>query len=178
MTTSIISDSSTILREAGFSTKLVQINERSALAIESEVILGFVFHYETISIVKECWEKDINRAIADFQFSLRRSGQKAWNAYAIFLVSETPTYEELAALIAIEENLVGTRKIARADIKDETDLRSALLSLLPIQNAPQLESIDIENEIRQRASEIEQQGIDAFFSQADSSVILQILEDT
>ena len=43
----------------------------------------------------------------------------------------------------IEEDLTGTRKIARSGIRDSSDLRAALLPLLPLQSAPKLEAVDI-----------------------------------
>ena len=123
------------------------------------------------------WEGDMNRAISSYQFSLRRSGQKAWNLYAVFLARNLSQTNDLPPITQIEENLSSYRKIARANINDSIDVRNALLSLLPIQAAPQLEAVDLPLEIRHRATELSQRSIDAFLSTSDEAVILQVFEE-
>jgi len=109
---------------------------------------------------------------------LRRAGQKAWNAYCVFLAAGDNVYANLAALAAIEEDLAGTRKIARSNVRSVADLRAALLPLLPLQTAPKLEAVDMEVEIRQRTTELQPRAIAAFLSKADESVVIQVLEET
>jgi len=174
----ILTSSVNILTGAGFDTMPISINGREALAFEDAMVLGFLFTYQEPNDLIEAWNRDSSRAITDNQFGLRRAGQKAWNAYCVFLATGNSTYVNLAALAAIEENLEGTRKIARSDIGSLADLRAALLPLLPLQSAPKLDAVNIEEEIRQRATELQPRAIDAFLSNAEESVVIQVLEET
>jgi hypothetical protein len=139
--------------------------------------LGFLFAYDDSEKLIDGWGKDSDQAVTAHQLGLRRAGQKAWNVYLVLLTSGEAEYAQSVALGAIEEDLVGTRKICRAGIGDLADLRSALLPLLPFQNAPKLEAVDIVTEIRQRATELPSRAINAFLSGADESVVLQVLEE-
>jgi hypothetical protein len=173
----ILASSANILTEAGFTTGRVSINGREALVFEDAIVLGFLFTYEDPCELIDSWDKDASRAIADHQFGLRRAAQKAWNAYVVLLAAGDTTYANSVALAAIEEDLAGTRKIARAGIGDHADLGAALLPLLPLQTAPKLEAVDIVAEIRQRATELQPRAIDAFLSTAEETVVIQVLEE-
>jgi hypothetical protein len=120
---------------------------------------------------------DADRVIGDNQFGLRRAGEKAWNAYIVLVAAGEETIAQSVALGAIEEDLAGTRKIARADIAATSDVRAALLPLLPLQSAPKLEAVDIVAEIRQRTTQLSPRALEAFFSKADESVVVQALEE-
>jgi len=174
--TDLLTMSVEILGQAGFAATQVRINERDALAFEDSTVLGFLFAYPTPTELVSAWSKDSNRAIADYQLGLRRAGQKAWNTYLILLAEQPAGYKELVALASIEEDLSGTRKIARSGVKDPSELRNAMLPLLSLQSAPKLEAVDLIAEIRQRTTELPSRAIDAFASSVDPSVVLQVLE--
>jgi len=173
----ILSASADILAAAGYLTNRTPIETREALVFEDATTLGFLFAYgDTIELI-QTWQRDAAAAIAHHNLALRRSGQKAWNAYVVLLADGQIDHSGTVALARIEEDLSGTRKIARAGIADVQDIRAALLTLLPLQSAPRLEAIDIAAEIRQRATELHPRGVDAFLSTADESIILQVLEE-
>lgn len=173
----IITSSTEILAEAQFTTMPISILGRAGLLFEDALVLGFLFNYSTTDDLLKHWDRDSNQAIREYQFVLRKAGQKAWNAYCVFLSPGEVDYENLAALTAVEENLEGTRKIVRSNIKTLADLLSALLPLLPLQTAPKLEAVDITEEIRIRSTELNQRILDAFFSKVDDSIVLQVLEE-
>jgi len=168
--------SSELLTEAGFTTSRISVSGREALVFEDSTSLGFLFEYADPSELMKSWASDTGRAIADQQLGLRRAGQKAWNTYTIVLAGQPANHQDLVALAAIEEDLSGTRKIARAGVQTSADLRVALLTLLPIQSAPKLEAVDLVAEIRLRTSGMPQRMVEAFLSDADDSVVLQVLE--
>lgn len=173
----LLQSSSDLLTSIGFSTARIEVDGRESLMFEDDTVLGFVFAYQKpVDLVRDC-QQAMDRAVADHQFALRRAGQKAWNTYAILLAAEPGTDIEAASLSAIEEDLVGTRKVARMDVRDPAEIRAALLPLLPLQAAPKLEAVSIPLEIRQRATELSPRIVDAFLSPADESVVLQVLED-
>lgn len=174
----VITLSAEILVAAGYAVDRISLAKRAALAFENSVCLGFVLAYDTTDQLLRESANDSKMAIDRYGLSLRRAGEKAWNVYVV-LISGGPKNEALqASLTELEEDLVGTRKIARDGISSTADLRSAFLPLLPIQSAPKLEAVDMRSEIRMRASDVNPKGIDAFLSTADESIVLQLLEET
>jgi hypothetical protein len=173
----LLTTSANLLRDAQFSVERVAIAGRTALAFEDRTVLGFLFAYEDPQEGLERWARDAEAAVRQHQFALRRAGQKAWNTYILVLCSALPDHRSSIALSAIEEDLTGTRKIARAGIADVADLRSALLPLLPLQNAPVLDPVDVSAEIRQRATDVAPAALDAFLSSAEDAVVIQVFEE-
>jgi len=173
----ILTASIAILTDVGFTSEGISVADRTALAFEDSTVLGFLFAYDDPSQLVATWARDADAATAKYQFGLRRAGQKAWNTYVVLLASGVAHYGDSVTLSAIEEDLSGTRKIARAGIGDIADLREALLPLLPLQSAPVLEPVDVVAEIRQRTTELSPRAVDAFLSTADEAVVIQILEE-
>lgn len=174
----ILHSSGQLLKEAGYATEQVTLDQRQALMFEGSTVLGFLFVYESVADLMKNWASDSDSAIAAYQFGLRKSGIKAWNTYLVLLTPEPPDYARIVSLGAIEEDLGGTRKIARAGIRDQADLGAALLPLRPLQSAPRLEAVDMKKEIRERTTELPQRVVDAFLSGAEESVVLQVLEES
>lgn len=170
--------SSELLKEAGYSAEQAHIGKREALVFEGDTVLGFLFVYDSSADLMKSWSSDSDMAISTYQFGLRKSGTKAWNTYLILLTPELPDYGRAVSLGAIEEDLSGTRKIAKAGIRDLTDLGAALLPLLPLQSAPRLEAVDMRMEIRQRATELPARVVDAFLSGAEEALVVQVLEES
>jgi hypothetical protein len=173
----ILLRSAQILRTVGFATMRTTFKERQALLFEDQTVIGFILPYASTKDLLQRWADDSRAAVAQYQFGLRRAGQKAWNAYIVLLAAGEIASPNSAALSAIEEDLVGTRKIARGGIDDESSLRNALLSLLPLQAAPMLEAVDIPAEVRQRTTELPSRAVDAFLSRVEEAVVLQVLEE-
>jgi hypothetical protein len=167
-----------LLTRMGFTALRSSAKGRDILIFENDSVIGFVFSYPNAQSLIADWVNDSEAAVSANQFALRRAGQKAWNTYVVLLASGQSSYAEIAALAAIEEDLTGTRKIARSDIRDISDVEAALLSLLPLQSAPKLDAVDMVSEIRQRATELPPRAIEAFISGAEVSVVLQVIEET
>ena len=171
----VLTASAEILKNAGFSVSRSP-SGRPMLLFEDSTTLGFVVVYANSSELISEWSHDIDGAVREHQFGLRLAGPKAWNLYAVLLAIEAEEHRT-AALSAIEEDLSGMRKIARAGIRDRLDVHEALLALLPLESAPRLEAVDIESEIRRRGMLLHQRVLDAFLSTADDAVVLQVLEE-
>lgn len=172
----ILESSNGLLKEAGFSAERVFISQRETLVFEGDTVLGFIFVYESSDALMKSWSADSGAAISTYQFGLRRSGSKAWNAYLFLLTPEPSDYASAVSLSAIEEDLSGTRKIARAGVQDVAVLGDALLPLLPLQSAPRLEAVDMRKEIRQQTLELPTRVVDAFLSDAKGAVMINVLE--
>ena len=163
----LIEESERLLRTAALSTHLIETSRGTALAFEGTTILGFVMSYRECAELIEQWSADASALVAENQLSLRRAQDKAWNTYTVLLAAAEAGYGQRVALSAIEEDLTGTRK----------RLRAALLPLLPIQNAPQLDAVDMPSEIRLRTTELPKRIVDAFLSGAQEGSVAQILEE-
>jgi hypothetical protein len=173
----LLEESERLLRTAALSTHLIETSRGTALAFEGTTILGFVMSYRDCAELIEQWGADASALVAENQLSLRRAQDKAWNTYIVLLAAAEAGYGQRVTLSAIEEDLTGTRKLARAGISDAERLRAALLPLLPIQNAPQLDAVDMPSEIRLRTTELPKRIVDAFLSGAQEGSVAQILEE-
>jgi hypothetical protein len=174
----LLGEAQRILAESKYATAFVEASQDRALAFESTTVLGFAFAYDSPVQLLEHWNAESHAAIARNQLGLRRAQEKAWNVYIVLLARAAADYAMLAALNAIEEDLTGARKIARGGIEDTKDLRDALLPLLPIQNAPRLETVDMVTEIRLRTTELPPQVVKAFLSGATEASVSQVIEET
>lgn len=166
-----------LLNQIGCATVSIEMTTRRALAFESATVLGFVVAYDNAVDLLDRWSADADWLIKSHQLGLRRAQGKAWNTYTIFLAGAEPTYGEVVALSAVEEDLTGTRKIARAGIRDVQGIRATLLPLLPIQNAPRLEAVDMTSEIRLRTTGLPRAVVEAFLSGAPEASVAQVLEE-
>lgn len=165
-----------ILTEAGYALGQMDDHGGDIILFESDTVLGFVLVFDDPNALLTNWQTASARALLANQFALRRAESKAWNAYLLFLAEAPGDYAQNIALGAIEEDLVGTRKIARAGIATKEDCRAALLPLLPVQNAPRLEAIDMAAEIRLRTSELPESLVDAYLAGAGEALMNQLLE--
>ena len=172
----LLDECARIFSDHGFDSSRIS-TPRNALVFESNTVLGFVFTYLSASALISHWQPDSTDMLIRNRPQLQLAQQKAWNVYTIFLTSESAPRAAWDHLSVIEEDLAGTRKIARAAVNDVFDIRRALLPLLPIQASPTLEAIDIPSEVRQRASGIPTRVVDAFLSSANLTTLLSILEE-
>lgn len=174
----LLSNCSAILGPAGFATRLDESSGRSVLLFENDTVLGFLLAYPTTAELIANWQQDSTAAINKNQFALRLASQKAWNTYVVLLAERLDSPTHLTALTAIEEDLSGTRKIARAGVSDNSAVSEAVLTLLPLQTAPQLGAVDIQDEIRQRTTELPERAVQMFLQRADGGFILQAFEES
>jgi len=165
-----------ILTEAKYAVGQMDDQGGGVILFESDFVLGFVLVFDDPDALLANWQAASARALLANQFALRRAESKAWNAYFLFLAEAQGDYGQNIALGSIEEDLVGTRKIARAGIVTKEDCRAALLPLLPVQNAPRLEAIDMSAEIRLRTSELPEPLVDAYLAGAGEGLMTQLLE--
>ena len=172
----IAGESERLLSRAQFSVMPVIGLDIEALCFENHSVIGFLHVYENVDLLISRWRSDSEAVFRHHAFAIRKAGPKAWNTYTVFLSSGDTDAKSLSALHLIEENLSGTRKIARGGIYAHADVDLALLSLLPIQNAPMLEAIDVENEIKSRTSDVPPRGIEAFLSHRSYDEVINILE--
>lgn len=164
-----------VLQDADYSQFVVENSEVPCIGFENDLSLGFVYCLPTTECLLQNWRRYNEEILSRYQFQLRSAGDKSWNVYSVFLSFGPSIDEENTLLARIEENLSGTRKIARAVAPDMEGIRSGLLPLLGIQNPPILRPVDMIDEIRTRASGLPAKAIGAFLSDAPNSEILRLM---
>ena len=174
--TDLITLTEHILSAADFEMQRLSHTSSPSLAFENSTILGFVYTYTTPLDLLGTWQHDHDEALQRLSFMFRRAEQKAWNAYAILLAEANADTKTAYVLHAIEEELSGTRKIARAGMRNVEDVRACLLPLIPIQSAPSLEAVDSASEIRSRAQDVPSLALDSFFAKRPPEEVLDTLE--
>lgn len=165
------------LVEAAYDVGILSTPAGEITVFENDSVLGFVLFFEEPGELLANWRSASASVLQSAQFALRRAENKAWNTYLLFLAKNAGDYGQNINLGAIEEDLVGTRKIARAGLATPDDIRLALLPLLPVQNAPQLEAVEMAAEIRLRTTELPAELMDTFLAAGPDSTLLQLLED-
>lgn len=164
------------LAGGGYAVATTEDQDGLVLMFENDSILGFVVGFPDASTLLEQWQSTSQRVLRSQQLALRRAERKAWNAYLVLLAEAPGDFGQNVMLGAIEEDLVGTRKIAWAGITDAEHVRDALLPLLAIQNAPRLDAVDIAAEIRRRTPELPSELVEVFLSGASEGTLVQLLE--
>lgn len=164
------------LANAGFEV-VPDFELSNAILFENDTVLGFALYFDSAEQLERDWRQSLNSLINNHQFALRRSGEKAWNTYAVLLCGEVVSTSRKPALQAIEEDLSGTRKIVRSGVTGTYDVVLALLPVLPLQSAPELPVIDMQQEIRSRTTELPDEVLQAFFSDASEVIAMQVIEE-
>lgn len=166
---------SSVLEEAGYTSFMVDANTDNCLAFEDHVSFGFIHIYVGIDTLISNWKIESESAFSKFQFQIKSAGEKAWNAYSVFLALERPTAKHAALLARIEEDLSGTRKIARGVGTAVHEIRQGLLPLLRIQNPPVLDPVDMVEEIRARTDGLPVKAVEAFLLKAPNTEVLRLM---
>ena len=122
-----------VLENAGYDTHLD--TKRPQLIFEDPNIFGFVSFFDDIPSILTSWRSEQDRFVRANTPALSRVPTKAWNIYAIFITKDDCTDENLTALLNIEEDLQGARKIVGAGVRTESTLTEALAPILPLRSA-------------------------------------------
>jgi hypothetical protein len=120
------------------------------VVFEDDTLLGFVSVQGSARDILGNWRAKQEDFLRSHATPLRKDAGKAWNVYSVFLAPNACAPEEAAALLEVEEDFVGTRKLARAGIETEDDVSEALYPLLPIENSVALAEGDALVRVRAR----------------------------
>lgn len=146
----LLSISHGLLREQGYRTRIIGIGQSSAIAFEDSSVLGFVYSFSSAADLLADW-KSVERAFLEFNaFRFRRSGEKAWNVYSVFLCADRAEADVMRQVHWIEEDLTYTRKLAGVGLDLRQDVVDILLPLLQMQQRPYLQTDSFESRLRRR----------------------------
>jgi hypothetical protein len=132
---------------------------------EDSSLLGFVWIASNPEELVKEWQRVQDTFLGEKDPQLRNSKDKSWNAYSVLLTESDVSGEQAHALLRIEEDFRGTRKIARAGLRTAGQLMKALLPLLAIQNLVELERDDSKERLRSRLSRLDQALLEAVVEQ-------------
>jgi hypothetical protein len=163
-----------VLRDAQYETWTWTGSTAPVTCFESAALMGFVYVFETASILLEGWKASQQSALARHAPSLRAAGSKAWNVYSVFLTSD-PTPLHTRAIERIEEDFSLTRKIARASVTTPDEVERALLPLISIRSKPLLGASNFESRLRSRLKDVPHDAVTAFLNDTPSIEVARIL---
>ena len=162
------------LREAGYRVQL-SVDNPSTLYFEDYSLFGFGTVYESADLLLRHWKSNQDAFLQTNAPFLRLAPQKAWNCYTVHLTDAAATPTESQSLFDIEENFVGTRKIARANMATAADVQRALYPLIPIQNLLKMQGSTGELDISQRFHDWPQPALRALLGDGKAEDIVDLL---
>jgi hypothetical protein len=122
---------------------------------EDSSLLGFVWIAPNPELLVKEWQRLQDSFLGDKDLQLRKSKDKSWNAYSVLLTELDVSGKQAHALLKIEEDFRGTRKIAKVGLRTAGQLMRALLPLLAIQNLVELERDNSKERLRSRLSRLD-----------------------
>jgi hypothetical protein len=144
---SLLTDTELVLSDAEYVCSRSAVLAE-AIEFEDDTLLGFVSFYESVEELLLNWRPDLDRFLTHHAAMLRDATQKVWNCYSAFLTSAAnTTTNDRALLWKVEEDFTSSRKIARPGVRTVSDIRNALLPILPIANLSSLPKLPDRAEI-------------------------------
>ena len=169
----LINSAFQILHSAGY--RLQNISPDSTeFVFEASNIIGVIFAFESADALIGSWESAQTSFLQRYGMHIRRSGEKAWNVYSIFMTSDEPNETTCNNVASIEEDFTGTRKIARTGIRSRLALVNALLPVLPLQYRLALQYEEPQMQLRARI-ELPEEAVDALLRKENAFELVRIL---
>jgi len=131
-----------ILQDAGYDTWLLSLDSNEVVGFEDESVMGFVNVFQDADAMLAHWKELEAKFLASHASALQKAGDKTWNVYSVLLCAPAASSDQQREIRWIEEDLELTRKVTGWAITGRTELVTALLPLLPIQQQPLLDSED------------------------------------
>jgi len=150
----VLSTMQGVLREAGFTTRLISVDRFPIVCFEDDDLMGFGCVFEDPSDLLARWKATETSLLTRHAASLRAAGDKAWNVYCVFLCGPAADSILNRQVRWIEEDLERTRKITGCGLASRDDLVQALLPVLPLRNQPVLQEDDVTARLQRRISTI------------------------
>lgn len=169
----LLHESRGILERAGYA--IAPGKDRNTFFFENENVVGFLWVIPTAQEIADKWEEKQGEFLRQNDMSLRSAVEKSWNVYSVLLAEEgceEPLQKELKT---IEEDFVGTRKIAQAGITSTAHLIRALYPLIPIHNVVQLQEEDGLQRLQERLSSLPNEALSSLLGSSSAKATVQVL---
>jgi hypothetical protein len=174
----VLSTTQLILRDAGYTTRIVVTERSKVLYFEDATLMGFGCEFDTPVTLLEQWRAIEMTLLVRNALSLRAAGDKAWNVYLLLFTASAGNDTENRAIRWIEENLERTRKLAACGLGTREDVTRALLPILPIQQQPLLQQGDFTERLQRRVRSIAPRAAGVVFNDSVSpDEVVQLLGD-
>jgi ABC-three component (ABC-3C) system Middle Component 1 len=162
-----------ILETTNYSIKVSQTDQ--LFYFEDLSLFGFVWVAESLEEMLQDWKRKQDEFLREQDKTLRKSRDKSWNVYSVFLTSDDASKEENNQLIKIEEDFQGTRKLARAGLHSPSQVISALFPLIPIQKLVSLSEEDALFRLRSKLNFLPDEFLNAIVGSASVNDLKDIL---
>jgi hypothetical protein len=165
-----------LLQDANYSVSLWRDDFGPVTRFEDASVMGFVYEFGSVLDLLSNHRERERAVLAAHAHVLRAAGRKAWNVYSVFLAEEVGTEDLARQVLAIEEDLQMTRKIARIGVTSEASLRVALLPLLPISSQSHVESDDYVTRVSMALANVASESVSkAFFGDVTTAEIIRMM---
>jgi hypothetical protein len=145
----LVEEARSILEAAGYRTALAS-SSPCTLHFEDEIVLGAIFIHPSLSLLISSWEECQDRFLGSNSQVLRSDPVKVWNIYTVHLTADAGSPSQVSEAFNIEQDFRGTRKLVRAGVVTRTDVREALLPLLPLQHRLKLSPKNVTERLKER----------------------------
>ena len=147
------------------------------VAFDGSTTFGFLLLFRTVSDAKESWGRIVDSIHGKHAFALRSLGRKTWNLYTVLLIEGDASREERVWIEKLQEDLLETRKVVCAGIREVHSFRKALLPLLQFQEKSQLNPIEFMPEVRKRLPTFPSKTMRAFEAGLSEDELFSLLEE-
>ena len=162
-----------VLEVAGYVTSAGQTPD--VFNFEDLSLFGFVRVTRSVSEIIQQWQAGQDEFLRKNDDQLRKSREKSWNVYSVFLTADEPSSDEVNALARVEEDFRGTRKLTGTGLHTSGHVTRALLPLIPIQNPVDLDNEDALKRLLTRLTSMPPEVLDALSRLFSATELKEIL---
>lgn len=147
----LVEEARSVLDNGGYRTTLGTTSPNT-FYFEDDLILGAVFIHSTVSALISGWEGCQDGFLGNNSRALRSAPIKAWNIYTVHLTADRGSPSQVTEAFGIEQDFRGTRKLVRLGLTKRSDVRDALLPLLPLQHRTAVSTTNVTARLVERLS--------------------------
>lgn len=138
-------------------------------------VMGRVFIVDRPETIVTMWKEYQDAFLAENAARFQRDPTKAWNLYTLFLSAGPHSDGSDRALLAIEEDFRGTRKIAKGALTHREAIDAAIGPLLPLKHIRAVGATDGIRRLKDRLLAIAPAAVDAMTSTSTGSIAGRLL---
>ena len=171
----ILEEAHAILSSAKYQTRRSETSA-SLMYFEDHTLYGFVSVCQNLQMIIENWESSQDAFLATYAECFRNAPRKSWNAYSIFLTAEKCLSDaDRVEVRKIEEDFRSTRKIVGCGLNSQSDIKRALLPLLPVTNIVPLAPEDLIKRLKERLSMLSDTQAAALLNNSEAEYLVSLL---